>query len=101
MRTETILELVADERKRQNEKWGYPQHNTLPEWGIILEEEAGEVTKEINELHFRRNNDLDLLLSELIQLAAVAVSMVEHLTDFPVDTKEPFNPTRIGVRRKL
>lgn len=95
MKTTEILEKVAAERTRQDSKWGYPQKNTLPEWGIILGEEVGEAMKELNELHFRRRShpstSLGYLITELIQTAAVAVSIVEHLTEYgiAVDDRHP------------
>lgn len=95
MKTTEILEKVAAERARQDSKWGYPQKNTLPEWGIILGEEVGEAMKELNELHFRQPALPSLapgcLITELIQTAAVAVSIVEHLTEYgiAVDDRHP------------
>jgi len=56
--------------------------NNAAEWGIILTEDLGEVVKELNEIHFRPpalRSELAELKTELIQLAAVAVSMVEHI----------------------
>lgn len=73
-----IIERVHAERLRQDDKWGFPQKNSLPEWGVILAEEVGEVMTEINESHFRQRPHHDLI-TELIQVAAVAISIVEHL----------------------
>ena len=74
-----IWQNINIERTRQDEKWGFPQINTLPEWGIILGEEFGEATTEINEIHFR-NKDINQLITELTQVAAVAVAIIEHIT---------------------
>jgi len=74
-----ILQDIKTERARQDDKWGFPQNNTLPEWGIILGEEVGEVMQAMNEVRFRNENQAHLL-EELIQVAAVAVAIIEHLT---------------------
>ena len=78
-----ILQNINIERTRQDEKWGFPQINSLPEWGIILGEEVGEAMKEMNEIRFR-DKDYENRIAELIQLAAVAVAIIEHIT-----TEEP------------
>lgn len=68
--TEDILKEVAHERDRQDSKWGErDQSPTI--WLPILTEEVGEVARAIlegNEANYRE---------ELIQVAAVAVAMVE------------------------
>jgi len=70
--------LIAAERARQDEKWGYPQLNTYSEWAGILAEECGECCAELNELNFGRGN-VDAMIEEAVQVAAVAVSIIEHL----------------------
>ncbi len=89
---ESILKEVQNERLRQNEKWGEQNHNAV-EWVAILTEEVGEVAKEAVDFHFA-NGDADVNLrageslqrqrienyrKECIQVAAVAVQMVESL----------------------
>ena len=80
---------VQAERRRQDDKWG-PQNHDQMIWLGILAEEFGEAAKEINELHFRRckakdcdggclNGTTSKVRSELIQVAAVAVAMIESL----------------------
>ncbi len=39
-----VLEEVADERERQNNKWG-AQHHDIPMWLAILMEEVGEASQ--------------------------------------------------------
>jgi hypothetical protein len=84
-----VLYEVEDERTRQNQKWGVQNHSPI-EWIPILSEEVGEASKEALEYHFKQmrnsdapeNWDAEKLLkyrTELIQVAAVAVSMVECL----------------------
>ena len=66
------------ERDRQNDAWG-EQHYPWSEWLAVLGEEYGEVCQEVADLTFRRNDDPARLRTELIQLAAVAVQIVEHI----------------------
>ena len=87
-----ILNEVRKERILQNEKWG--EQNHLPiEWIAILTEEVGEAAKEALDHHFinpikiegqiftpaaiDQRNRLDAYREELIQVAAVAVQMIE------------------------
>jgi len=76
---DNIIKKLITERKRQNQKWGFPQKLSLVEWQSILSEEVGEVAKEINDISFSRVDRVDELKEELIQVAAVAVSMIEHI----------------------
>lgn len=69
---------ITAERARQDQKWGYPQLNTYSEWAGILAEECGECCAELNELNFGRG-DVVRLIAEAVQVAAVAVSIIEHL----------------------
>lgn len=73
------LKAILDERERQDQKWGFPQENTYGEWGSILSEEAGELCKELNELNFGRG-DPEKMETEAVQVAAVALSILEHAT---------------------
>lgn len=76
---------IFDERVRQEAKWGTQNHDQMI-WLGILAEEFGEAATEINELHFRPGVNggtaewrLNRVRAELIQVAAVAVAMVESL----------------------
>lgn len=87
-----IIEEIVAERARQNKKFGQQNHN-LPEWMAILMEEVGEASREAVDWHFQyppkhqtstpfeaiQKNRLKNYRKELIQVAAVAVSMVEAL----------------------
>lgn len=73
-----IFQQIESERIRQNEKWGEQNHKPI-EWIGILTEEVGEVAKEATEYHFGTVGDLSNYRTELIQVAAVAVSMIECL----------------------
>lgn len=71
---------VFAERNRQNEKWGYPQDNTPFEWLSILTEEVGEFAEALNNALLGGDGDLGDAIVEAVQVAAVALSIVEHLS---------------------
>jgi len=64
------LAALLTERKTQDAKWGYVQHDG-PQWLSILMEEVGEMCQDINQ-----GNDYK---EELIQVAAVAMSWLEAI----------------------
>lgn len=92
---ENIINEVKAERVRQNEKWGIQDHDPI-QWIAILTEEVGEAAKEAVDycfgnglpegcnidnisiedakIQFKRITDYR---AECIQIAAVAVQMVE------------------------
>lgn len=70
-----ILMKVRAERIRQDQLWG--EQNWDPAlWVAILTEEVGEVATEVQEMHFNAKQS-ENYIKELIQVAAVAVAMVE------------------------
>ncbi|WP_320053956.1 MazG-like family protein [uncultured Acetobacteroides sp.] len=79
---DSIFEEIKNERLAQDAKWGEQNHKPI-EWVAILTEEVGEVSKEALENHFKEYyRDVDRLANyrkELIQVAAVAVAMIESL----------------------
>lgn len=77
---DNAIELVIGERRRQDEKWGFPQKNSYFEWVSILLEEVGEFSQEVNNafIHGRKGNPLRAM-TEVIQVCAVALSIIEHL----------------------
>jgi NTP pyrophosphatase (non-canonical NTP hydrolase) len=79
--TEDAMKLARDERDWQNDKWGFPQHNTPFAWVSILTEEVGELAEAMNNAHmgaYASNDDSDVV-REAIQVAAVALAIIEHL----------------------
>lgn len=72
-----VLNEVNAERDRQDRKWGEQNHSPA-HWLMILGEEVGEANKAALEAHFK-GKDLSEYRAELIQVAAVAVSMIECL----------------------
>lgn len=77
-----VLGHVADERRRQDEKWGSQRANPDGTWGLVLGEEYGEVCEAaLNHSFARREGDTLHLYEELIQVAAVAVAWAEALRE--------------------
>ena len=82
MENKVINEVLA-ERKRQDSFWGEQNHNPV-KYLLILNEEVGEANKAICD-HIDFSNDsifekgLKEYRNELIQVAAVAIAMVECL----------------------
>lgn len=72
-----VLDEVLIERQRQDSKWGEQNHNAFT-WLTILGEEVGECSRAALDA-FYHNNDWPHLKLELIQVAAVAVAIVESL----------------------
>lgn len=72
MKQSQILNLIKKERERQDKKWGIQNHNIF-KWLAILGEEVGEVNKSALE------NNYQEVISELVQIGAVAVAMIESL----------------------
>jgi len=73
-----VLTEVLNERRAQEHKWGQQDHSPA-EWLMILGEEVGEANKAALEKHFGYDGKKDYpeYRAELIQVAAVAVSMIE------------------------
>jgi NTP pyrophosphatase (non-canonical NTP hydrolase) len=81
IKREQAIQRIIKERDRQDAKWGFPQHNTPFEWLSILTEEVGELAEALNNALLGGDGDLEHAMVEAVQVAAVAVSIVEHLTE--------------------
>ena len=71
--TETIYDEIVTERFYQDAKWGDAKERSLSYgmWLLILQEEIGEWAQAV------LNGEYDHAHKELIQVAAVAVAMLE------------------------
>jgi len=72
---------VGEERRRQNAKWGFQNHNAL-RWLGILMEEVGEASREVEQANYGVKDEEEWrarLQYELIQVAAVAVAWCEAI----------------------
>lgn len=70
-------EAVLQERQKQNEKWGEQNHDMMT-WLAILHEETGELAEAC--LHKKFGGpEAGNILHEAIQVAAVALQIVEFL----------------------
>jgi NTP pyrophosphatase (non-canonical NTP hydrolase) len=67
------VQLITEERIRQDKKWGEQNHDDLYWLGILMEE-VGELSKAI--IEFRSRGQCE---GELVQVAAVAVAWLECL----------------------
>lgn len=75
-RQERVLELIRIERKYQDEKWGKIEGRlniSNERWMTILAEEVGEVARQV------QDGDANELLTELVQVAAVATVWMEKI----------------------
>lgn len=73
-----IIEHIIDERHAQDAKWG----PGIPDEGgmlAVLMEEVGEVATEVLHIRAERPGSLQALRAELVQVAAVAVKMIEGI----------------------
>ena len=65
-----VMHEIAEERKRQDQKWGEQNHEPLYWLGVLMEE-VGESSKAVIEGNMRHYRE------ELVQVAAVAVAAIE------------------------
>jgi NTP pyrophosphatase (non-canonical NTP hydrolase) len=79
--TKLVLEDVGNERVFQNQKWGKQRH-LMGDWLKILVEEVGEVAQamQIGDVSYKESDSDDLYI-ELVQVAAVAVAIAEHVRE--------------------
>lgn len=83
-KTKAVMEMIAQERQRQDAKWGADRVLTPMLWLTILMEEVGEVARAILE------RDWANLLIEIVQVAAVAVAWLEMFSE-SVDTRKKYD----------
>lgn len=76
---ENIYAEITAERDAQDAKWGN-QHHSMPIWSAILTEECGEAAEGALRVEFHGEEDhLAHLREELVQVAAVAVHIIEKI----------------------
>lgn len=77
-----VLKDINEERERQDEEWGEQNHSPVI-WMPILMEEVGEAAQEAVKSHFADEGvygkHVDLYRQEMIQVAALAIAMIESL----------------------
>jgi len=69
--------LIREERKRQDKKWGFQNHN-LFEWLAILMEEVGELSQAGLECR-RTIKPATFIEQEAVHVAAVAFAILEQI----------------------
>lgn len=85
---------IDAERDRQDAKFGRQVHS-WPVWAAVLAEECGEVAQACLQAQWQEPGGLDHLREELVQVAAVAVHMLEKLDAgeyIPGDERLPKQP---------
>lgn len=76
---QAIYSAISAEREAQDAKWGNQTHD-MPVWSAILTEEIGEVAEAALRVHFDGERaHLAHLREELVQVAAVAVHVLEKI----------------------
>ena len=91
-----IYRRIQEERDRQNKLWGDQSDKTIFQWMTILTEEVGEAAKDANDGKRKE------MIEELIQVAAVAVEIVEYqekpaiIPEMHCQDCEHFHPTEKG-----
>jgi NTP pyrophosphatase (non-canonical NTP hydrolase) len=80
---ELALDMIRDERARQDKKWGEQNHDMMT-WLAILQEETGELSQASLHKKFG-GHAAGSIMAEAIQTAAVACQIVEYLLrqEFP------------------
>jgi len=73
-----IYQLIEKELHKQDLKWGKNQKHTIEQWHLILSEEFGELSKELNEVVFR-NKETKSAINEAIQTMAVICRLLENI----------------------
>lgn len=81
MKQTEAIRAIETERNKQDAAWGIGCHS-LPEWLTILTEEVGELAAAILGERFGNDDHIELdWQKECIQVAAVAVRMLEQAED--------------------
>lgn len=68
---------IRAERDRQDARWGAQNHSSFV-YAAVLAEECGEVARAVHDIRFGQGTKTQLRV-ELIQVAAVAVQIVERI----------------------
>ena len=84
----SVLDAVGRERARQHDRWGV-QRLDWPVWLAVLTEEVGVSAQAALEIHIDPTASLDHLREELVQVAAVAVAIIEHIDEVQRDEASP------------
>jgi NTP pyrophosphatase (non-canonical NTP hydrolase) len=84
------IEDTINERKKQDEMWGEQNHDPIT-WSAILTEECGEFAQAA--LHDRfGGHAAEDLRNEAVQVAAVAIAIIECLDRNSLKVKEDGKP---------
>ncbi len=73
----SVYDEVKAERRKQDAQWGHLVCSPFV-YATVLAEECGEVARAVHDIRFAKGSRADLR-AELIQVAAVAVQIVERI----------------------
>ena len=85
-RFKKITQDVITEIKRQDDKWGKDRDNHPLVWLSILQEEFGELAKEINDADFQFKNLSENYRTELVQIVAVGMQAIKNYDWFKTNS---------------
>lgn len=77
-RFQKIVQDIISEIERQDNKWGMDRDNHPLVWLSILQEEVGELAKEINDADFQIENLSENYRTELIQIISVGMQAIKN-----------------------
>jgi NTP pyrophosphatase (non-canonical NTP hydrolase) len=102
---EKALTDVLEERKHQEEKWGEQNHNPYT-YLAILQEEVGEYAQACLQTQFGgKHGGLDHMREEAVQVAAVALAIVEcldrHKWSWPISNVDRLQTENKTLREAL
>lgn len=80
LRFAQVINMIQLERRRQDDKWGWPQNKTYPEWMTVLGEEYGESCKAALDCYYAGYNNKHFV-EEVVQVAAVAIAILESIKE--------------------
>ncbi len=91
IRFQKITQDIFTEIKRQDDKWGEDRDNHPLVWLSILQEEFGELAREINDADFKPFELSENYRTELVQIVAVGMQAIKNFDTFTVNLKTSTN----------
>ncbi len=82
-RMQSLLEEIAQERERQDAKWGWPRRHGMEKWFLILLEEMGEASECLLQMESGdKPGDWPASFEkEMVQVIAVGVAMLQQFRE--------------------
>ncbi len=82
-RMQSLLEEIAQERERQDAKWGWPRRHGMEKWFLILLEEMGEASECLLQMESGdKPGDWPASFEkEMVQVIAVGMAMLQQFRE--------------------